>query len=143
MIIVLGVLLLLLTACSKGAEVEDKLNQYKGVVPQEDEDPTVFVREEAEEDKNETVDWEPEETTEEAEIPEEPKFEGEPECTTDSKGVVRLIYPDGSKKVYRHDCQPNGIVLKYRCEDNKVVDKAVVCSSGQCKPGPYGDSCIL
>ena len=147
-VFILIVMLLFLVSCTKGDEVASKLDQYRGTEAVIDEldiiddlGPTEFVRED-EIETNESEDWVPEEEPVKETVKKE-ILTGETECTTDSKGVVRVIYADGSKKIYRDDCQPNGIVITYKCVGNTVKDEAKICSSGACKPGPYGDTCVL
>lgn len=139
--IILLILILFLFACSKGAEVEKKIEYSKG------EGYEVPVEEEVEESEEETDEVESEETDdEETEEVEDLPTQTPPEgietgtCTQDSKGVVRVYHDDGKKTVYRHDCNI-GLLIKYGCEDGKITEKIIPCSSGKCLQGPYGDQC--
>jgi len=148
-VILVLMLLLLLGSCTKGVEVEDKLRQYEGLPKKEvspvvetDVEDAVSLFEEVPEDSSEVSE---NETLEEVDTEDLPTFE-EPEagstCTTDSKGVVRVEDSKGNKKVYRHDCT-NGLLIKYSCEEGDVKEDVVICSSGKCLQGPYGDKCAL
>lgn len=122
-------ILLLLSACSKGREVSSK-----GILEDANAPNT-----------NDIIGSEDTETEDTSEL-DEPKLELPPgvvpgNCIVDSKGVVRVYNEDGTKTVYRHDCV-GGVLTRYSCEENKITTKNVICSSGECKQGPYGDSCL-
>jgi len=136
-IILVLMLVLFLFACSKGAEVEKKL-EYADKAPVDEPETTEEVVE-TEEETEETEEME-EAVEEEEEKKEVPEGVATGTCSTDSKGVVRVYSADGSKKVYRHDCT-GGMLVKYTCEYDRISERIIPCSSGKCLQGPYGDQC--
>ncbi len=134
--VVLILVLFLLLACSKGKEVSGK-NGLLEDIPENGEEPSEVSTEEGPEGTETNTS----EDLLEGEKQELPEGVIPGTCVIDSKGVVRVYAEDGTKTVYRHDCT-GGILIRYSCEDNKIKSKNVICSTGQCKQGPYGDSCV-
>lgn len=127
--------LLLLVACSKNTITGRALDAAPTAQPTPE---VTAPAEDTEEELPVDVDETPE-PDQFADVTDVPTYELRKECTTDSKGVVRYFDENGLKTVYRNECY-GGFLTSYRCEGNQVLSENKVCS-GECKQGPYGDTC--